>query len=92
MKLLSQYFVRSIEDPEDTEAREKMALAATYAGVGFGNAGVHLPHGMSYAVSGLNKDYRHPGYDVDHPLVPHGVSVILNAPVSFARARPLATP
>ena len=57
-----------------------MLLASAYAGIGFGNAGVHLPHGMSYPVSGLVRDYRAPGYAVDHRLVPHGISVILNAP------------
>ena len=83
MRLVNQFLVRAVEDPGDDEARANMLLAASYAGIGFGNAGVHLPHGMSYPVSGQVRDYRAPGYSADHPLVPHGVSVILNAPAVF---------
>jgi hydroxyacid-oxoacid transhydrogenase len=83
LRMVARYLVRAVEDPSDAEAREQMILAASYAGVGFGNAGVHLPHGMSYPVSGHVKEFRAPGYPNDHPLVPHGVSVILNAPAVF---------
>lgn len=83
LRMVARYLVRAVEDPDDNEARAQMILAASYAGVGFGNAGVHLPHGMSYPVSGQVKQYRAPGYGADHPLVPHGVSVILNAPAVF---------
>jgi hydroxyacid-oxoacid transhydrogenase len=83
LRMVAQFLVRAVDDPSDDEARASMLLAASYAGMGFGNAGVHLPHGMSYPVSGNVKSYRAPGYDTDHPLVPHGVSVILNAPAVF---------
>jgi hydroxyacid-oxoacid transhydrogenase len=83
LRMVAQYLVRAVEDPSDDEARANMLLAASYAGVGFGNAGVHLPHGMSYPVSGNLKSYRAPGYVTDHALVPHGFSVILNAPAVF---------
>ena len=58
LRLVAAYLVRAVEDPSDDEARAQMILAASYAGVGFGNAGVHLPHGMAYPVSGQVKDYR----------------------------------
>jgi len=91
LRMVAKYLVRAVEDPADDEARANMLLAASYAGVGFGNAGVHLPHGMSYPVSGNVRSYRAPGYAADHPLVPHGFSVILNAPAVFrytASSRP----
>ncbi|MDE3198253.1 MAG: iron-containing alcohol dehydrogenase [Acidobacteriota bacterium] len=83
LRLTAAYIRRAVTDPSDDEARASMLLASSYAGVGFGNAGVHLPHGMSYPVAGLVREYRAPGYDADHAMVPHGVSVILNAPAVF---------
>jgi hydroxyacid-oxoacid transhydrogenase len=84
MRMVRTHLVRAVEDPGDDEARTAMVLAASYAGIGFGNAGVHLPHAMSYPVAGRVKEYRAPGYPSDHALVPHGLSVVLNAPAVFA--------
>jgi hydroxyacid-oxoacid transhydrogenase len=91
LRMVAKYIVRAVDDPSDDEARANMILAASYAGVGFGNAGVHLPHGMSYPVSGNVTSYRAPGYTTEHALIPHGFSVILNAPAVFrftAQANP----
>jgi hydroxyacid-oxoacid transhydrogenase len=77
---MSEFLPRAFADPTDDEARANMLLAAAIAGIGFGNAGVHLPHGMSYPVAGMVKSFQADGFDVDHPLIPHGMSVILNTP------------
>jgi hydroxyacid-oxoacid transhydrogenase len=83
LEMLTQYFVRSVEDPTDDIARANMLLASTYAGIGFGNAGVHLCHGMSYPVSGMVRNYFPEDYPKDHPIIPHGLSVVLHAPAVF---------
>jgi len=88
IQMVSQYLVRAITDPSDDEARGQMLLAAAFAGIGFGNAGVHLPHGMSYPVSGNVRDFVVDGYPAGRPLIPHGMSVILNAPAVFRFTAP----
>ena len=83
IEMIARNLVRAIEDPSDEEARGQMLLAASFAGIGFGNAGVHLPHGMSYPVSGMVRNYVPEGYPSGHPIVPHGMAVTLHAPAVF---------
>ena len=82
-EMMARNLTRTMEHPDDLQARGEMALAAAYAGIGFGNAGVHLPHGMSYPVAGMVRDFHPADYPSDHAMVPHGMSVILNAPAVF---------
>jgi hydroxyacid-oxoacid transhydrogenase len=83
IRLVATYLLRAVADPDDDEARSNMILASSFAGMGFGNAGCHLPHGMSYPVSGMIRDFRPQGFVTDHAIVPHGMSVVLNAPPVF---------
>jgi hydroxyacid-oxoacid transhydrogenase len=78
-----QYLRRAVADPDDLEARGFMMLSATMAGVGFGSAGVHIPHACAYPIAGLRHSYHAPGYPQDHAFVPHGFSVIVTAPAAF---------
>ena len=88
LRLTGEYLVRAVQDANDEQARHGMMLAATLAGIAFGNSGVHIPHGMSYSVAGLVRDYCPDGYPSGHPLVPHGISVIVNAPAVFRFTAP----
>ncbi len=78
-----RFLLRAVADASDTEARHGMMFAATLAGIAFGNCGVHVPHGMSYSVAGLIRDFQPIGYPDDEPICPHGMSVIVNAPSAF---------
>lgn len=83
MEYVAKYLRRAMLNGLDLEARVHLALAATYAGMGFGNAGVHVPHAVAYPIAGLVRDYVPAGYRASHPMVPHGISVILTAPATF---------
>jgi len=77
------HLVAAVTDPGAVRSRHQLMFAATLAGQAFGNAGVHIPHAMSYSVAGLNHDYIAKGYEKANPMVPHGLSVVLNAPAAF---------
>jgi hydroxyacid-oxoacid transhydrogenase len=83
IEYVGRYLRRAVLNGFDLEARLHLALAATFAGIGFGNAGVHVPHAVAYPIAGLVRDYVPAGYRSRHPLVPHGMSVILPAPAVF---------
>ena len=81
--LLATAFRTVVGNAGDVEAREKMSLAATFAGLGFGNAGVHIPHANAYPIAGRVRDFRPEGYPQEEPIVPHGMAVSLTAPEAF---------
>jgi alcohol dehydrogenase class IV len=83
LSLLARSFRRAVRAGDDAAARADMMLAATFAGMGFGNAGVHIPHACGYPIAGLVRDHRPAGYAADEPMVPHGQSVSLTAPAAF---------
>jgi hydroxyacid-oxoacid transhydrogenase len=84
LELGGRYLRRAVADRDDVDARGFMMLAATMAGVGFGSAGVHIPHSCAYPIASVKHEYQPPGYPDDHPFVPHGHSVIVTAPAAFA--------
>jgi alcohol dehydrogenase class IV len=83
LTLLASSFRRAVTHGDDHEARGQMALAATFAGLGFGNAGVHIPHANAYPIAGQVRGFHPRDYPGDEPLVPHGMAVSLTAPEAF---------
>ncbi|HVS57814.1 MAG TPA: hydroxyacid-oxoacid transhydrogenase [Casimicrobiaceae bacterium] len=80
LRSVGKFLVRAVNDASDIEARTEMMFAATQAGIAFNAAGCHLPHGLSYPVSGLTRDFHLDGYPPRKSLVPHGMAVVLNNP------------
>jgi hydroxyacid-oxoacid transhydrogenase len=83
-----KFLRRAVQDEDDLEARGAMMMAASLAGIGFGSAGVHIPHACAYPIAGLKHEWTPPGYPTDHPFVPHGWSVIVTSPASFRHTFP----
>jgi alcohol dehydrogenase class IV len=83
LELLSWALPAAVRDGSDLKAREAMAMAATFAGLGFGNAGVHIPHANAYPIAGQVRDFHPEGYPDDEAMVPHGMAVSLTAPTAF---------
>jgi alcohol dehydrogenase class IV len=83
LTLMAGAFRRAVTHGEDRQARSAMALAATYAGMGIGSAGLHIPHANAYPIAGHVRDFHPKDYPADEPMVPHGMSVSLTAPDAF---------
>ena len=84
MSLLARSFRAAVRDgAQDVDARTNMMMAATFAGMGFGNSGVHIPHANAYPIAGMVRDFRPSGYPQDEAIVPHGMAVSLTAPEAF---------
>jgi len=83
LEYLGRSLRRAVLNGYDMDARTDLALAATYAGIGFGNAGVHVPHALAYPIAGQVRSFVPPDYPEGQPLIPHGLSVISTAPATF---------
>lgn len=83
LSLMASSFRTAVREGDNLAARTEVAMAATFAGLGFGNAGVHIPHANAYPIAGQVRDFRPAGYDADHAMVPHGMAVSLTAPAAF---------
>jgi len=83
IRLVREFLPKVVRDGQDREARTQMMLATIYAGMGFANAGVHLPHALGYPIAGNVRGFHPPDYPQKKALVPHGMSTALGAPASF---------
>lgn len=90
LEIVAEFLLRAVADTSDDEARMQMILASSMAGIGFGNAGVHLPHAMAYPVAGMVREFRPAGYATQNPMVPHGMSVILHTPAVARFTAPMS--
>jgi hydroxyacid-oxoacid transhydrogenase len=83
-----RYLRRAVYNGNDLEARTYMAMGSTFAGIGYGNAGVHVPHALGYPIAGMVKGWVPAGFGVEEPMIPHGISTALTAPACFGFTAP----
>ena len=74
---------RAVAQPYDVEARYYMMLGASIAGIGFGHAGVHIPHAMGYPIAGMVRGWAPQDYEYGYALSPHGISTAIPAAYVF---------
>lgn len=60
MGIIADALPKLLNSPDDIELREKMALAAMFAGISLGNAAASMPHPLSEIIGGVA------------PRIPHG--------------------
>ncbi len=77
IRWVHRYLRRAVADPLDVEARYYLLLGSSVAGIGFGHAGVHIPHAMGYPIAGLLREWHPRDYDFGYPISPHGISTAI---------------
>ena len=85
IELVGRSLRRAVNEGSDLDARRDMALAATSAGIAFGNAGVHVPHALAYPIASLKHAWSPPGYPGGAAFVPHGLAVAVTSPATYRR-------
>jgi len=76
IKMVFKYLPRAYRNGKDREARYRMMMAASAAGVGFGQSGCALTHSLGHSIGSIFK-------------VHHGLAVGIFIPYSFQFYRPV---
>ena len=76
IELIGQNLRKAYHQPDNLEARHNMLLAAHLGGA-FGNAGVHIPHALSYPLAGRKHD------------LPHGIAVCVTGVAALEFLEPV---
>ncbi|GAB6189100.1 iron-containing alcohol dehydrogenase family protein [Marinitoga arctica] len=58
IRLIYEYLPKALEDLENVEYREKLAIASTLAGMVIAQTGTILPHSLGYRIT-IHKEIRH---------------------------------
>ncbi|MEM3403421.1 MAG: hydroxyacid-oxoacid transhydrogenase [Nitrososphaeria archaeon] len=75
IQIIGDNLLLAYSNGNNLEARANMHLAASMAGLAFGNAGTHIPHALSYPIAGesMKKGSK----------IPHGLAVAITGPATL---------